>query len=375
MFLKFDGTWRYDGQTGSANLLGNKPTGSSAVIVLVYEDMENGTYGYTVGGPFPSSITGTAEIVPYVPSIIHPNYNPITAIRLVSGTSTIQWDNIYDARQFFRMWPTGSFVTATGPQGPIGPTGTQGPQGIQGPTGSMGPAGPQGATGTTGATGPQGPAGAGNPGLMVWNEGTPLNTGTIFDFVGENVDASISGSVVRVFVTGSAGGGGGRTLIAELNPVGIGSGTFSSIPQIYKELEILYIAGGTQAGTSAPLNMRFNGDDVMTNYRYSFLSVYGAGSTTPAGANWSTIGRITAAGSPAGSCGRGKISIPFYTDSVLFKQANSLGSHRGDTSTFNEITTITGMEWENSAAITDIMMTLESGNFVTGTYFRLYGLD
>jgi len=43
-------------------------------------------------------------------------------------------------------------------------------------------------------------------GIDAQNEGIPLGTGTTINFVGENVDASISGSVIRVFVTGSASG-------------------------------------------------------------------------------------------------------------------------------------------------------------------------
>ena len=46
-------------------------------------------------------------------------------------------------------------------------------------------------------------------GLMAWDEGTPLGTGLVFNFVGDNVVATKSGSVIQVYVTGSSGGGGG----------------------------------------------------------------------------------------------------------------------------------------------------------------------
>lgn len=56
-------------------------------------------------------------------------------------------------------------------------------------------------TGTQGIPGP-----AGTFGVFGQDEGVPLGTGTILNFVGPNVDASISGTVIRVFVTGSTGG-------------------------------------------------------------------------------------------------------------------------------------------------------------------------
>lgn len=43
-------------------------------------------------------------------------------------------------------------------------------------------------------------------GVFGQDEGIPLGTGTILNFVGANVEASISGTVIRVFVTGSSGG-------------------------------------------------------------------------------------------------------------------------------------------------------------------------
>jgi hypothetical protein len=56
-------------------------------------------------------------------------------------------------------------------------------------------------TGTSGGGG----GGTSSIGVMVWDEGVPLGTGTVLNFVGDNVSASISGSVVQVYVTGSSG--------------------------------------------------------------------------------------------------------------------------------------------------------------------------
>jgi hypothetical protein len=77
-------------------------------------------------------------------------------VRLVSGTSAITWENIYDMRQFA--------VTA--------------PPLFEG-------------------------------GFEIWDEGIPQGTGTIFNFVGNGVTASVSGTVINVEVASSGGGGDG----------------------------------------------------------------------------------------------------------------------------------------------------------------------
>lgn len=102
--------WKYVGNTGTPNLLGYRPTGSSSVMVLVYLDTVSGNPGIIVGSGsyFPNSITGNAQIVPYIPTIPNPNWIPSAAIRLSSGTSIIGWDNIYDAKQYYAPISTGT---------------------------------------------------------------------------------------------------------------------------------------------------------------------------------------------------------------------------------------------------------------------------
>jgi hypothetical protein len=43
--------------------------------------------------------------------------------------------------------------------------------------------------------------------MTVQDEGVLLGTGTVLNFVGDGVTATISGSVVQVLITGTTGGG------------------------------------------------------------------------------------------------------------------------------------------------------------------------
>lgn len=105
------GTWMYVGNTGTQSLLQYVPTLGAAVMVLVYLDRATGNPGIVVGSgsPFANTITGTAQIVPYIPNVPNPlQHIPLGAVRLVTGTAYIGWDNIYDIRQYLQYIITGS---------------------------------------------------------------------------------------------------------------------------------------------------------------------------------------------------------------------------------------------------------------------------
>lgn len=151
-----DGVWKYIGDEGSPNLLVAKPSGSSARMMLLAWDIVAQDPVFITGTTFPNIITGSSAIVPYLPSISNNRLIPIAGIRLVSGTDVIGWENIYDLRQFA--------VAQTPP--------------------FMG-------------------------GIMIQDEGSDVGTGSVLNFVGDGVSASVVGSVITVTVSGSSGVGGG----------------------------------------------------------------------------------------------------------------------------------------------------------------------
>lgn len=107
--LQRDSDFIFVGHTGSPNLVQYKPTNNQAAVGLIYLDRRNGSFGVLMntGTPFSANITGTAGIAPYIP---YPaSYQePLYAVRLVSGTQTIQWENLYNARQFYSGRATGT---------------------------------------------------------------------------------------------------------------------------------------------------------------------------------------------------------------------------------------------------------------------------
>lgn len=148
------GGWLYAGATGTANIVQHKPTGSTAIMVLVYVNQNDGNPYLIInsGTHFNNILTGTSQIIPYLPSVTNSAWLPAFAVRLVSGTSTIGWDNLYDVRQYYH-----SIIP----------------------------------TGTTGGTS-----------VNVQDEGVAQGSASTFNFVGAGVTASVAGGLATINIPG-----------------------------------------------------------------------------------------------------------------------------------------------------------------------------
>ena len=155
-FYSWQGNYYYAQSTGTPDFTPYLPTiTGSAVMTLLYIQPSDNSLQIIAGSPFSNQITGSAELAQYIPDIDRSVGIPLAAVRLVTGTTGITWNNIYDVRDFFTIGQSSA---------------------------------------------------GGGIGFVAQDEGILLGTGTVLNFVGQNVEASISGSVVRVFITGSSGG-------------------------------------------------------------------------------------------------------------------------------------------------------------------------
>lgn len=100
--LQRDNDFIYVGNTGTQNLLVYKPTDGNGIMGLLYLDKTTGNPGVLIasGTPFINSLTGTASLLQYAPYPETSNQEPLYFFRLVSGTSSLTWSNLYNARQF-----------------------------------------------------------------------------------------------------------------------------------------------------------------------------------------------------------------------------------------------------------------------------------
>jgi hypothetical protein len=108
--------WKYSGNTGTPRLTTYNPT-SGATLVLVTLDSQTGNPAIfaTTGTFIPESVTGTGQLISYLPQASTLRYIPDSFVRLVSGTTAIGWNNIHDVRQFLSYSPSGtSYLTVNG---------------------------------------------------------------------------------------------------------------------------------------------------------------------------------------------------------------------------------------------------------------------
>lgn len=112
------GEWHYAGNTGTPDVAGAYPTGSSSArLMLLCLEGDTEIFHYITGSvEVPNTITSIAELVPYFPTDWYdPLIDiPIAVIRITSGTSTIGWDEIYDVRQFYGREQAGGGTGSAG---------------------------------------------------------------------------------------------------------------------------------------------------------------------------------------------------------------------------------------------------------------------
>jgi hypothetical protein len=93
--------WIYAGGVETSDLLVYKPTSvNDAIVGLIYMNKSDGSIGVSVNpNPIPSYLSSITDILPYIP-FPSSSQEPLKAFRLLSTTTKINWENLYDVRQF-----------------------------------------------------------------------------------------------------------------------------------------------------------------------------------------------------------------------------------------------------------------------------------
>lgn len=314
----YNDTWYFVGNTGTASLITYNPTGTANnKVVLVYIDT-NGNPQLTAGQEF-ASVTGSSQIVPYIPDMPVSGLYPLAAVRLAPTTTDIVWANLYDVRPFFDKPSTNTSSSST----PTYPS--------------------------------------------VYEDSTFKTTGTSFVF-GSNMDVVVTGTTA--FISSSVGSG--RTLISEQTPTGTSTVTWNSILGTYKSLEIEYVARSDASSDEVDMVIRCNNDTTDANYRSELFFMLNV--TSIVAGNVADITRIPANTASAGYAGYGIIKIINYASTIFHKMilCNSTERQGAPYETYF----INGaVHWENTAAITRIDLVIDSGNYMIGSTFRLYGVN
>lgn len=173
----------------------------------------------------------------------------------------------------------------------------------------------------------------------------------------------------------------GRHILGTSTPT-TASVSFSGFPSAYTHLLVEYVGRTSNAGGGGSdyITMQLNGVS-SSNYTWRAYGITQTGAGAPAVFSDGTTGMSTqmncgivwSSHFATNGSGRGIIEIPYYADTTFFKQINWNGAS-GDGSNASLTVNGGGNSNVNTNAVTSFTIATTSGNFLTGSQFRLYGL-
>jgi len=166
-------------------------------------------------------------------------------------------------------------------------------------------------------------------------------------------------------------------LIASATPSGVGSTTFSSIPQTYTDLVIRASTRSDVSSNTQTLLLNLNGD-TGNSYSFNVMNADCASgvitSSILTGTGYMYIRWINAGTSTTNTFAPTEIIFPQYSSTSFLKQAFSTSYQSNNQNTAaNTMAQYTNW-WEPTAAINSIQISLQSGNYASGSRLDLYGI-
>ncbi len=150
--------------------------------------------------------------------------------------------------------------------------------------------------------------------------------------------------------------------------------TFSGIPATYTDLVLKVSARGSTAAVRLDCLARFNS----TTTNYSETNLYASGTTVTSNRDlwpgYAYLGNMNGANGTSNTFSNLELYIPSYTASQNKPASNYVVQENNSTTNNEWYVQTAALLWRNTAAITSILIQPESGNFVSGSTFWLYGL-
>lgn len=268
----YNNDWKYAGGTGTPNLSGLKPTDGQARMVLLCMDTDTGNFYIVTGSTFSAAITGTAGIMPYLPDMVDNNDVPIAGIRLLSGTSSLTWANLYDVRPYYTNQSQSGNAPTSAQYVTMALDATLGQERVltAGNAVTITDAGANStvtvgvSTGTFSLASHTHSIGSVvGSGLLIYDSGVFKVTGTAIDFA-DNLTVVVTGSIA--YVHGQSGSGGTRTFTFAVP----GTLTVGSIavrlhaPQAGTISNVTATVGTAPTGASIIVDVNKNGTTIFT---------------------------------------------------------------------------------------------------------------
>ena len=133
--------------------------------------------------------------------------------------------------------------------------------------------------------------------------------------------------------------------------------TFSSIPQTYRDLQLVIVNSIT--GGQGIYSLRFNGD---ASANYSFVQFFGGASSSATGSNSARIGYQN---------GNLAINLTHIMDYTATNKHKTILSQDNAANFSNRMS---AARWQSNSAITSMTCVIDVGTFAAGSTFTLYGI-
>lgn len=144
---------------------------------------------------------------------------------------------------------------------------------------------------------------------------------------------------------------------------------FGSIPQTYTDLKLVWSTRTTETATSSAQYLAFN--TLSTNFSWRRLRGTGSAADSYTEASSTLFGTAVGASATASVFSNGEICIPNYTGSTY--KSFSVDSAAENNVAGSILVFFAGL-WSNTAAITSITLTANTGNYVQYSTAYLYGV-
>lgn len=149
-----------------------------------------------------------------------------------------------------------------------------------------------------------------------------------------------------------------------------------TLPNYFRELEIVYQSRGDNASKNVDVRMQANGD---TAVNYADQVLFGNNNATasaqPAALTANArVGRITAATGTANYGSVGVVRIPNYALTTFAKNAIGQSTNFDTIALVDSFLLNWGWVWNSTAAMTWLTLFPSAGNFITGSLFTIKGI-
>ena len=149
----------------------------------------------------------------------------------------------------------------------------------------------------------------------------------------------------------------------------VASITFSSIPQTYTDLQVLFSARGTTGLGANLVKIEYNAN--ASNYTYTRLLGYGSGASSASGSD-SQVAITQSVDETANTFSNNSLYIPNYTSANHKSLSADSVNENNATETYMSLNRVL---WSDTAAITALKLSANGGSFVQYSTFYLYGIS